>query len=143
MTWTFKDRYNPDRKVIIDQDFPQLLKILEETFLDFKHYNSVSTPAQKELIRKKGIIFAKSIYIHTQISYCLGTHNCQEDHLYNYYCATVKKLLINVHPMFAMKKYADYISFIRNENKTTTEKPYKNHQHNHSKKSNIILFPLQ
>ncbi len=116
MTWTFKDRYNPTRIVTIDGEFPVLLKMLEETFYDFRFQNSLNTSAQKELILKKGVIFAKVIYIHTQISYCLGTHSCQEDFFYNYYCKTVKKHFIDVHPMFAMKKYAELIALIRSDN---------------------------
>lgn len=116
MTWIFKDRYNPTKQVTIDGEFPQLLKMLEATFFDFRYHNSLSTSAQKEFISKKGVTFAKVIYIHTQISYCLGTHSCQEDFFYNYYCKTVKKLFIDVHPMFAMKKYAEYIALIRSDN---------------------------
>ena len=116
MIWIFKDRHNPDKNVIIDKESLKHLKLLEETFSDFRHYNSLSAPAQKKLIKEKGASFGKVIFIHTQISYCLGTHNCQEDSSYNYYCNTVKKFLIDVHPMFAMKKYAEYISLIRNDN---------------------------
>lgn len=74
MTWTFRDRYNPTKQVTIDGEFPQLLKMLEATFFDFRYHNSLSTSAQKEFISKKGVTFAKVIYIHTQISYCLGSN---------------------------------------------------------------------
>ncbi len=126
MTWTFKDRYNPTKQVTIDGEFPQLLKMLEATFFDFRYHNSLSTSAQKEFISKKGVTFAKVIYIHTQISYCLGTHSCQEDFFYNYYCKTVKKLFVDVHPMFAMKKYAEYISLIRSDNEVTRRRLMEN-----------------
>ncbi|MFJ4115164.1 hypothetical protein ACIPV9_01880 [Pseudomonas psychrophila] len=116
MAWTFKDRYNPTRQITIDDEIPLLLKRLGETFQDFRYHNSLSTLEQKELILKKGATFAKIIYIHTQVSYCLGTHDCQKDFHYQHYCKVVKKNLINVHPMFALKKYAEYISLIRNDN---------------------------
>lgn len=125
MTWTFKDRYNPNRQITIGDEIPLLLKSLDETFQDFRYHNSLGTSEQKELILKKGVTFAKIIYIHTQISYCLGTHGCQEEFFYQYYCRTVKKHFINVHPMFALKKYAEYISLIRNDNETTQSRLMK------------------
>ena len=128
MTWTFKDRYNPTRKITIDAEFPLLLQMLEATFFDFRYHNSLSTSAQKELISKKGVTFAKVIYIHTQISYCLGTHSCQKDFFYNYYCKTVKKLFVDVHPMFAMKKYAEYIALIRSDNEIIRKRHIDNHE---------------
>lgn len=128
MTWTFKDRYNPSRQVTIDGEFPLLLQMLEETFYDFRYHNSLSISAQKEFISKKGVAFAKAIYIHTQISYCLGTHSCQEDFFYSYYCKTVKKHFIDVHPMFAMKKYAEYIALIRSDNEIIRKRHIDNHE---------------
>ncbi len=119
MTWTFKDRFNSNNLVIIDDDFPQLLKRLEGTFFDFRTYASLDTTAQNKLIKHEGIIFAKTIYIHTQISYCLGTHDCKEDFYYEFYCNTVKKHFTEIHPMFAMKKYAEFIAFINGENEAT------------------------
>ena len=116
MRWIFKDRFNPKRLIIIDNDFSVLLKKLGETFEDFRNYNSMDSAEQKKLISNQGINFAKTIYIHTQISYCLGTHNCQKEIHYDYYCHTVKKYLIDVHPIFAMKKYAEFVAFIDSEN---------------------------
>ena len=118
MSWTFKDRFKPTRLITINDDFPQLLKRLEDTFQAFRDYNSLDAAAQNKLILEKGATFAKVIFIHTQISYCLGTHDCQEDFYYEFYCTTVKKYLIEVHPLFAMKKYAEFIAFIKRENES-------------------------
>lgn len=120
MTWTFKDRFNPHRRITIDGEFLTLLIHLEDTFEDFRYYNSLDADAQNQLTNDKGVIFAKVIFIHTQISYCLGTHDCQEDFYYEFYCTTVRKYLVNVHPRFAMKKYAEFISYIQSENESTT-----------------------
>lgn len=130
MSWTFKDRYNPTRQITIDGDFPLILQILEETFYDFRYHNSLSISAQKEFISQKGVTFAKVIYVHTQISYCLGTHSCQEEFFYNYYCKTVKKHFIDVHPMFAMKKYAEYIALIRSDNELINKRTSDKNKNN-------------
>lgn len=115
MPWTFKDRFKPSRSITINDDFPQLLALLEETFQDFRDYNSLDAVAQTKRVLENGRTFAKVIFIHTQISYCLGTRDCQEDFYYDFYCNTVRKYFIDVHPMFAMKKYAEFIAFIKSE----------------------------
>lgn len=135
MAWIFKDRYNPTRQVIIDSEFPLLLEMLEETFYDFRYHNSLSVAQQKELVSKSGANFAKVIYIHTQISYCLGTHGCQEDFLYNYYCKTVKKHFIDIHPMFAMKKYAEFLALIRSDNEIIRKRLRKDDEDNDADES--------
>lgn len=116
MTWTFKDRFNPTRFITIGDDFPTLLKQLEGTFEAFRDYNSLNAETQKKRLLDEGITFSKMIAIHTKISYCLGTHDCQEDFYYEYYCTVVKKHFIEVHPLFAIKKYAEFIAFIKNQN---------------------------
>ena len=126
MTWTFKNRFNPNKLITIDNDIPKVLKKLGETFEDFRTYSSLDTSKQNELILNQGVNFAKAIYIHTQVSYCLGTHNCQTEHIYNYYCTTVKKTLLEVHPIFAMKKYAEFVAFIDSENESIGTHTFQN-----------------
>lgn len=48
MAWTFKDRFNPNKLITINDDFPTLLKQLEGTFEAFRDYNSLDTAAQKK-----------------------------------------------------------------------------------------------
>ncbi len=123
MTWTFKDRFNSEKFITVNDDFPRILKLLGETFQDFRHHNCMGRPAQKKLISSRGSGFAKAIYIHTQISYCLGTHDCLEDAEYEHYCTTVKKHFIDVHPLFAMRAYAECISLISSDNESIKQTP--------------------
>ena len=119
MAWTFKDRYDSNRKISIDSEFFILLRVLEETLDDFQRHSNLNEKSKTKLISMKGINYAKAIYIHTQISYCLGAFDCNQDLYFDHYREVVRKHFINVHPVFAAKKYAECIALIRSENDKT------------------------
>lgn len=118
MTWTFKDRYNPTRSITIHSETAELIKNLVKTLPDFRHYCGLNRVDQKKMISDHGIKLAKVIYIHTQINYCSGTHNLLDDLSYNEYCEFIKKNFANIHPLFAIKNYADCISSIRSDSES-------------------------
>lgn len=118
MAWVFKDRYKPTRMITVDDDVAERLQRLEDTFQAFRAHNALDVATRKQQLLDEGYEFAKAILMHTKISYCLGTYDCEEDVYFNYYCDAVRKHLINVHPVFAMRKYAEYIAFIRNQNES-------------------------
>ncbi|AOA06677.1 hypothetical protein [Pseudomonas sp. TMW 2.1634] len=118
MAWTFKDRYKPNRMITVDDDVAERLKRLEDTFEAFRAHNALDVDARKQQLLDEGYEFARAMLMHTHISYCLGTYDCEEDVYFDYYCETVRKHLINVHPVFAMRKFAEFIAFIKNQNES-------------------------
>ena len=112
MHWTFKDRYQPHLTMSIDYDMPATLKRLGDTFEDFKAYEKLEESDRSKSLMESADNFPILI-IHTALSSVYAAYD--ENYAFDYlaYEQRVRKNLIDVHPAFAAKAFADCVCKLR------------------------------
>ncbi|KPY98030.1 hypothetical protein ALQ37_200012 [Pseudomonas syringae pv. aptata] len=118
MHWTFKDRYQPHLTLNVDYDMPETLKQLGTTIDEFKAYEKLEgEKAERFLNRSENFTI---LMIHIALSSVYAVYD--ENYLFDYsaYVERIRKNLIDVHPAFAAKAFADCFCKIRYEQSILT-----------------------
>ncbi|MFI3044446.1 hypothetical protein [Pseudomonas coronafaciens] len=119
MHWTFKDRYQPLLTLNVDYDMPSTLARLADTVEEFRHYETLEgQKAERFLKESENFVL---LMIHIALSSVYAVYD--ENHLFDYsaYAERVRKNLIDVHPVFAAKAFADCFCKIRYEQSFITD----------------------
>ncbi|RMS11848.1 hypothetical protein ALP72_02250 [Pseudomonas coronafaciens pv. coronafaciens] len=119
MHWTFTDRYQPHLTLSIDYDMPDTLKRLGSTVEEFKAYEKLEGHEAERFLNESenfGILI-----IHIALSNVYAVYD--ENYLFDYsaYAERIRKNLIDLHPAFAAKAFADCFCKIRYEQSFLTE----------------------
>ncbi|MBJ2281100.1 hypothetical protein JFT58_22710 [Pseudomonas sp. MF6767] len=112
MHWTFKDRYQPHLTLNIDYDMPATLKRLGDTFEEFRTYEMLED-SEKDKSPMESFENFPILAIHTALSSVYTAYNEKHEFDYEAYEKRVRKHLIDVHPAFAAKAFADCICKLR------------------------------
>lgn len=119
MHWTFKDRYQPHLTLNVDYDMPATLKRLGSTIDEFIVYGKLEGREAERFLNESenfGILI-----IHIALSSVYAAYD--ESYAFDYaaYGERIRKNLIDVHPVFAAKAFADCFCKIRYEQSFLTE----------------------
>ncbi|WP_147478595.1 hypothetical protein [Pseudomonas amygdali] len=120
MHWTFKDRYQPHLTLSIDYDMPETLKRLGDTFEEFRAYEMLEE-SEKDKSPMESFENFPILAIHTALSGVYTAYTEKHEFDYEAYEKRVRKHLIDVHPAFAAKAFADCICKLRYEQSLLTD----------------------
>ncbi|RMV69962.1 hypothetical protein ALP05_02370 [Pseudomonas caricapapayae] len=119
MYWTFKDRYQPNLTLNVDYDMPATLKLLETTIDEFKAYETLAgEKAERFLNRSENFAI---LMIHIALSSVYAVYDESYSFDYSAYAERIRINLIDVHPAFAAKAFADCFCKIRYEQSILAE----------------------
>lgn len=119
MHWTFTDRYQPNLTISVDYNMPATLKKLGTTIEEFKAYEKLEgRAAEKFLLESESFTI---LIIHIALSSVYASYD--ENYVFDYsaYGERIRINLIDVHPAFAAKAFADCFCKIRYEQSFLTE----------------------
>ncbi|GFZ59415.1 hypothetical protein PSE10A_19260 [Pseudomonas amygdali pv. eriobotryae] len=119
MAWTFKDRYQPHLTLSVDYDMPPTLKRLGSTIDEFIAYEKLEGEKAKRFLNESDNFTILIIHIALSSVYASYDENYSFD--YSAYAERIRKNLIDVHPAFAAKAFADCFCKIRYEQSFLTE----------------------
>ncbi|KFE53999.1 hypothetical protein [Pseudomonas syringae] len=119
MHWTFKDRYQPHLTLSVDYDMPATLKKLGTTIEEFEAYEKLDGREAKRFLEESDNFTVLIIHISLSSVYAAYDESYAFD--YSAYADRIRKNLIDVHPAFAAKAFADCFCKIRYEQSFLTE----------------------
>ncbi|KPX40934.1 hypothetical protein [Pseudomonas ficuserectae] len=119
MHWTFRDRYQPHLSLNVDYDMPDTLKKLGSTVDEFKTYEKLEGREAERFLNESEHFGVLIIHIALSSVYAAYDENCIFD--YSAYAERIRKNLIDVHPAFAAKAFADCFCKIRYEQSFLTD----------------------
>lgn len=119
MHWTFTDRYQPHLTISVDYNMPATLKKLGTTIEEFKAYEKLEGREAKRFLEESENFTVLIIHISLSSVYAVYDERYAFD--YSAYAERIRKNLIDVHPAFAAKAFADCFCKIRYEQSFLTE----------------------